>query len=187
MPVELEAKLRVADLLAVRQRLRAAGASEDGDVLETNAFFDTPDRALLARDSGLRLRTSRSMWQPEDRHVVTFKGPRKPGAVKAREEIEFAVSDVSAARRLVEALGYRLDLSFEKRRSTWSLGECEVVLDELPLIGSFVEIEGPDVASIEAVRRTLGLEDEPLLTDSYAAMLSAEIARRGLTSRELKF
>jgi adenylate cyclase class IV len=62
-----------------------------------------------------------------------------------------------------------------------------VVLDELPLIGSFVEIEGPDVASIEAVRRTLGLDAEPLLTDSYAAMLSAEIARRGLSSRELKF
>lgn len=186
MPLELEAKVRVAEFAAVRARLRAAGAVEEGDALEVNTYFDTPDRALLSRDSGLRVRTTRSIWQKQDRHVVTFKGPRQPGDVKAREEIEFSVESADGAARLLAALGYNPDLSFEKRRETWSLGDCEVVLDELPLIGRFVEIEGPSVEAIESTRGSIGLGGEPLITDSYIAMLVRACRERGLADRMLK-
>ena len=50
MPVEIEAKMKVDDLSVVRERLKQAGAEHDGAVLETNVFFDTDDRSLLAAD-----------------------------------------------------------------------------------------------------------------------------------------
>jgi adenylate cyclase class 2 len=187
MPLEIEAKMRVSDLAEVRRRLRAASAHADGELLEINRYFDTPDQALLSRDSGLRVRTTASMWQTQTRHVVTYKGPRQAGELKRREEIEFEVSDADLAGQLLTNLGYQPELSFEKRRETWSLGGCEVVLDELPLIGSFVEIEGPSIDAIESVRRSLGLGDAPLVSDSYIALLVAACRQRGIRDRFIRF
>lgn len=186
MPVELEAKVAVADFAPITERLRALGARDEGEVLETNTYFDTPDRALLAADSGLRVRSVRRPGSQPDRHVITFKGPRQPGAVKAREEIEFAVGDAELAGRLLSALGYRPDFSFEKRRRTWSLGDCEVVLDELPLLGRFVEVEGPGEHAIRRVLADIGLDGRPLVGDSYIAMLVDACARQGITERFLR-
>ena len=47
-----------------------------------------------------------------------------------------------------------------------------VELDELPVIGRFVEVEGPDEAAITAVVRRLGLTGPPI-TDHYIALVSA--------------
>src|SRR5205823_1530650 len=60
MPLEIEAKMKVADFEPVRARLRKLGATRVGEVLETNAFFETADHALLREDRGLRLRTNRN-------------------------------------------------------------------------------------------------------------------------------
>lgn len=187
MPVEIEAKIRVDDLSEVRRRLRAAGAAEEGDLLEVNRFFDTPEHALRSRDSGLRVRTTTAVWQKSPRHVITFKGPRQPGELKRREEIEFEVSDADAAAEMLARLGYRPELAFEKRRQTWALGECEVVLDELPLIGSFVEIEAADADAIERARGQLGLDRSPLVHESYIAMIVAACRQRGIEDRFIRF
>ena len=57
--VELEVKLKVESLGPVRERLREIGAEYAGEVLETNRFFDTPDRSLMTSDRGLRIRSNR--------------------------------------------------------------------------------------------------------------------------------
>ena len=55
--------------------------------------FDAANRALLRDDRGLRLRTNRNVETGEVEHVVTYKGPRQPGAMKSREELEVKVSE----------------------------------------------------------------------------------------------
>lgn len=187
MPVELEAKVKVDSLAPTRQRLLDAGAERLGAVLETNTFFDTADRALLAGDRGLRLRIERDPETKADQAKVTYKGPRQPGPLKARHEIEFIVADPFAAEALFNALGFRTDISFEKRRESWRLGGCRIELDEMPLLGTFVEIEGPDAESVESVRLELGLSDHALITDSYVEMLVHELARRGGGQRVVRF
>ncbi|MHC5103080.1 MAG: hypothetical protein ACYSOQ_06655 [Planctomycetota bacterium] len=54
----------------------------------------------------------------------------------------------------------------------WKLDECEVCLDELPELGCFVEVEGPDEETISSVLRKLSLHNEPHITKSYASMMS---------------
>jgi adenylate cyclase class 2 len=186
MPTELEAKMKLRDAAAIRERLRALGAIDRGERFEVNAFFDTPDRTLLKKDSGLRIR---SMTKPDGAttHVITFKGPLLPGPLKHRTEIEFGIADASLARQLVEQLGYTLNLRFEKRRHTYDAGPCEVVLDELPHLGSFIEIEGPDEASVMQLREQLGLKDEPLISTGYATMLARAVERGELKSNDVRF
>ncbi|MEM6507068.1 MAG: CYTH domain-containing protein, partial [Planctomycetota bacterium] len=81
------------------------------------------------------------------------------------------VDNARDAALLLGALGYHHVLSFEKRRIRYELDGCNVELDELPIIGRFVEIEGPSEDAVLAVREKLGLSDEPLIRSSYIAML----------------
>ena len=187
MPVELEIKLKVEGLGEMREKLRALGADLKGSVLETNRFFDTSARTLYDAGKGLRLRTNSDMKPNQSCHIITFKGPRAPGPMKRREEIEVSVDDPDAATSILEALGYSITLSFEKRRETWQLGSCEVVLDELPLIGTFVEIEGPDEATIRHVQSQLDLGGRPTITRPYSGLLLDHLKAQGRSDRVIRF
>lgn len=187
MPLEIEAKMAVPDLQAVRDRLTALGAEPAGRTLEMNTFFDTEDRSLLAADEGLRLRRNVSEATGADEHVITYKGPRQHGQLKSREEVELTVASSDDAARLLESLGFVRMLAFEKRRETWKLGGCSVELDELPHLGPFVEVEGPADEPVLAVREQLGLVDRPIVKSSYVALLMGFLQERGNTKRIVTF
>jgi adenylate cyclase class 2 len=170
MPVEIEIKLKVDHLAPVRDRLRQMGATRVGEALETNVFFDTPDRALLASDCGVRLRRSRD-HSGHEQLVITYKGPRGEGEVKSREEIEVGVGHFDPAVTLLERLGYQRMLTFEKRRESWLVENCKVELDQLPHLGSFVEIECPSEADVHRIRAKLGLGDVHAVVSTYAVLV----------------
>ena len=179
MGTELEAKMQVDDHASLRERLRAAGATRVGMVMELNTFFDTPDHTLVAQDKGLRVRHTCDFESGAERHVVTYKGPQQDGDLKNREEIEMVADDGDQASLLLARLGYTPTLSFEKRRETWRVDECLVELDELPQLGCFVEIEGPDEEAVLEVREALDLDDRPLVKQSYIAMVDELLKSTG--------
>ena len=187
MPSEIEAKLKVDDLAPTRHLLKSLGAVLDGTHLELNAFFDTPDLALQRQDKGLRLRTRRNLIDGTQDAILTFKGPNQPGPFKNREEIETRVADPKAAAALLQALGFRQDLSFEKKRESWLFDRCHVELDEVPHLGFFVEIEGPDEATITAVRHKLALDDALPMKKSYIALLLQWMNEQGRNDTAIRF
>lgn len=56
---EVEIKLRVADIAAIRRGLRALGAHAGPRLHEANVLFDTPDGSLRRREMLLRIRVER--------------------------------------------------------------------------------------------------------------------------------
>ena len=60
-----------------------------------------------------------------------------------------------------------------------------MALDELPLVGTFVEIEGPDSGTIAHVQEILGLSRVPHTMDSYASLIDRELSRLGEGRREV--
>lgn len=192
MSPEIELKLRLADPQALRARLGALGAAACGRVLETNHIFDTPDGRLRRADCGLRVRTvqaldHQSAAESASGGVLTFKGPRTAAVFKVREEIETAVGDAAALIVILGRVGFQEVVVFEKRRETWHLAGCEVTLDELPRLGWFAEIEGPDGATIEAVRNRLGLSAATAVRETYIELAAAHGAAAPDGPRELRF
>jgi adenylate cyclase, class 2 len=186
MSEEIEAKMKVGDLAAVRKRLEAAGAVRVRKELETNAFFDAPDHRLQSADRGLRIRIAADE-AGSTRCLVTMKGPLQAGQFKSREEIQFSADDPEAVRKIFQNLGYRSTLSFQKRRETWLFGGCEVALDEMPYLGTYVEIEGKGEASISAARASLGLSDLPSISTGYISLLSRYLEEHGIKDRDIRF
>lgn len=187
MPHEIEIKIQVDAHDAVRQRLRERGAEPHGQILEINRIFDNAEHTLLATDRGLRIRECRGPRGHLARALLTYKGPKDPGPVKRREEIEVTIDDPAAAGALLEALGYAETVHFEKRRESWLLAGCEVELDEVPYLGCFVEIEGPDEPAIQRVRDEIGLGGSALVARSYIGLLVDYCARHQLPVTAIRF
>jgi adenylate cyclase class 2 len=187
MPIEIEAKMKVDDHAAIRERLHECAAEHVGEFLEINSFFDTEDRSLLAADEGLRLRQRRDLATNDEAFILTFKGPRQHGPLKSREEIELTVGSGHDAMDLLLSLGFARVLTFEKKRQSWRLDGCQVELDDVPHLGLFVEIEGPREDLVMSVRDKLGLSARPVIKASYIAMLMTHLQERGIADRVVTF
>lgn len=178
---ELEVKFYVNDLAEVEGRLQALGGHLITPRLhEVNLRFDTTDGELSRQFRVLRLRQ-------DDAARLTYKGPGEfQEGVRVRQEIEFTVGDFDAARRLLEALGYHVALMYEKFRTTYELEGVHITLDEMPY-GTFIEIEGPDPASIRQVQDRLGLDWERRVPESYTALFDQLRSALRLPFKDLSF
>ncbi len=178
---EIEVKYAISNLAALESRLKAIGAELiQARIFESNLRFDTPEGSLRNTSSVLRLRQDTAAR-------MTFKGPSVVDAgVRDRLEIEFVVSDFYAARSLIEALGYRVVMTYEKYRAMYNLGDVTVTLDEMPY-GNFAEIEGPDAESLRQVNQQLGLDWNAAVPQSYSEIFARLKEVKGWGFRDLSF
>lgn len=183
MYIETEAKLRVNSLEQIEHELADVGAEFIQQQLHTDSYFDVADRTLTESDSCLRLR--RQLVDGNERFSLTFKGPKEKDEFKKRREVEIEIQDGQSAEKLLLLLGYNKILVFDKKRQLWRFNGCEIALDELPLLGFFVEIEGPDSKKIADVQGSLDLSDLPHISESYASLMEEKLQQLGKKEREI--
>ena len=181
MAQEIEAKVRIADPAAFRRQMAERSESGGETVFEDNRLFDDPAGTLRRRGAALRVREERPAGGGELlRATLAYKGPRAEGNLKRREEIEVEVQAASPLVLIFQAMGLRETFRYQKRRSVWRVGECEIALDELPHLGWFVEIEGPTERAVRAGLEALGLADAELLSADYIQLLTERLKSLGL-------
>jgi adenylate cyclase, class 2 len=207
---EIEIKLRVPDVNALRRKLKKLGArviaseaaAKDGRVHEWNTLYDTPQGGFARHGQLLRIREESAgsagptlnTGKREARCVLTYKGPAEQSAPasrhKVREEIEADISDPAPMARILEALGLRGWFHYEKFRTTfsfpakaaWAKGLL-IELDETPS-GDFIELEGPAEA-IDRAAKELGYSEADYITKSYLALHIEICAKQGKTIAQL--
>jgi len=179
--IEKEAKFYIRDLKKIEQQIiTLGGVIVQPRVFESNLRFDTPKRELSASYQVLRLRR-------DTRARMTFKGPADPNSeVSARLEYEVEISDFATGRHILKALGYEVITIYEKYRTSYSLDDVEISLDEMPF-GSFMEIEGADTRHIQAMAGKLNLKWENRSALSYLRIFSQVKEQLGLSMRDLTF
>jgi len=161
---ETEVKFFVRDLKRIEAGLLERKARLiQARVFERNLRFDLPDGGLRAKGEVLRLRQD-----TESR--LTFKGASQiVEGIITRPELEFTVGDFESARKFLEALDYRQVAVYEKYRTVYELGDCHIMLDEMPY-GDFTEIEGTIAADIRSTAETLELDMAAAVKDSYLGL-----------------
>jgi adenylate cyclase, class 2 len=157
MSIEIEKKYRLDKrrLVGLTAKLGDLGAEFRGEVFEENYLHR--GGLLDERAAVLRLR------KIGDRTILTYK-ERIGGDsdIKHRIEYETDVENVVAMEQIIQSLGYKLSVVYEKHRKTWHFLDVEVVLDELPF-GYYMEIEGEvdAISKAEKVLEIKDLESEP--------------------------
>jgi len=173
---EIEAKLKVDSHEPIEEKLKAQGALSEGHLMQTDIYFDHENLQLINNDECLRIRKQAS--DSEEKIFLTYKGPKEKGNYKKRREIELRISDAESAEKLLTALGYEKEIFVEKERHRWRLGGCEVLLDNVKQLGTFVEIEGPDAKAIETIQNDLQLDNLPHIQESYAHLITEKLVHQ---------
>jgi adenylate cyclase class 2 len=142
--LEIEIKLRVTDVRALRRRLMQLRARVvTRRTYESNTLYDTPKKDLARRGQLIRIRTeqpssttARKNRTLPPKALLTYKGPppksgmtirqanderRSKSRYKVREEIEIAVSDGEQMGRILGALGLCPLFRYEKFRTTYAI------------------------------------------------------------------
>jgi len=199
---EIEIKLPVPDITAIRKRLRSLHAREiTSRTHESNTLYDTPGGELRRRGQLIRIRIeqpaqARGKKSPshDPSAVLTFKGPQRSARrdpkssvrgtnlsrFKIKEEAEVTVSSAMAATRILSALGLRSGFRYEKFRTTYRLSsvpQVKIELDETP-VGTFLELEGT-ASAIDRAATLLGYNRSDYSTATYGSLYLAECRRNG--------
>jgi adenylate cyclase class 2 len=185
MALEIELKLKVESFEPIAQKLKQLGAEFEGDFLQIDSYYDDNKDSLVKSDRCLRIR--KHINHVGEAIELTYKGARENHRFKSRREIGIKVDKAQDLAELFEQLGYTPRLTLEKKRSLWDYKNCKVALDELPLVGKYVEIEGPSDTIIEQVQKELGLENIQHQPLSYAHLMEEAIKKAGLKTRNISF
>src|SRR5438876_9998349 len=117
MAIEIEKKYRLNKkrLVELTAKLGELGAKFAYETFEENYLHR--GGVLDERNSVLRLRKT------AEKTLLTYK-ERVESFTDFKHQIEFEteVSDVEATEGIIEKLGYRLSLIYEKHRKSWHLG-----------------------------------------------------------------
>jgi adenylate cyclase, class 2 len=143
MSFEVEVKYRAVNHDHLLARLLKAGAVAGPVVDMVDTYFSHPVRDFARSNEAFRIRR----LGQENR--ITYKGPRRSGPTKTREEIEIPVApgldQFERLLKLLENLGFRPVATVRKRRETFHLAfhdhELEIALDTVEGLGPFAEIE----------------------------------------------
>lgn len=180
--IEIETKFYVRDLKKIETRLQALGAQlVQPRQFEQNLRFDLPDGSLRKTYRVLRLRQ-------DEKAVLTYKGPGSNAVdgIRAREEWEVIVSDFATTQKILESLGYDIQFIYVKYRTTYTLENSHVMLDEMPF-GLFVEIEGEKQPDVLTLAEHLNLDKDGAIPDSYQVLFERVKDALGLSFRDLTF
>jgi len=150
MNFEVEVKYRAVDHDHLVQCLVRLEAVTGETIDHEDIYLSHPARDFAQTGEAFRIRR----LGQENR--ITYKGPRRSGPTKTREEIEIPAGtgpdDLRRLLALLENLGFRPVATVRKRRESFHLTfhehELEIALDTAEGLGPFAEIEA--LASGEA-------------------------------------
>ncbi|MFL5605246.1 MAG: class IV adenylate cyclase [Gemmatimonadaceae bacterium] len=176
--LEVELKSVVDDEARRRAAVERAGATLVFTGRLEDRRYDTPDRALSARDEVLRLRTYRT--PSEKRAELDWKGPtRREDGYKMREELDVHVGDPDALARLLERLDYRVTMAIDRTIVQYDLGGAMVRFERYPRMDDLVEVEGT-ADQIEHAIAVLGLPREGFTSERLTDFVRRYEARSGV-------
>ena len=161
--LEVELKSVVDDVERRRANIERAGAVIVYAGRLEDRRWDTPDRALFAKDHVLRVRTYRS--DAGVRAELDWKGPtRREGGYKLRDELETKVSDPDVLGEILVALGYEVSIAIDREIVQYDLQGTMIRFERYPRMDDLVEVEG-EPEEIERAIAILGLPRAGFNTD----------------------
>lgn len=146
-------------------------------VLQRDEYYDSSDNQLRNQDLVLRIRTI------GNERMIALKSPRVqlPSGMSKRIELEFSSTDGSKVEEQLKQQGLKAYQIQEKERWTFVHDDSEILLDRLPFIGSFVEIEGPDEKTIQEIVKSLSLTSHEVVLKNYGELMRSKFKELNLS------
>lgn len=179
MKHEYEAKFLSIDVADLKARLKDLGAVQAFPrTLLTRKIFEND---ALAVGAWVRLRDEGT------RSTLTLKQVTDATTIDGTTEIETEVTDLHAMAEILAHLGLAEVRYQENYREEWRWGETAFDFDTWPGLPTFVELEGPDEASVRQAAAALGLDYSQARFGSVDEIYKTELGRDILAEPTLLF
>jgi predicted adenylyl cyclase CyaB len=136
-------------------------------LLQLDEYFDNLESQLKKQDLVIRIRTIGTQ------KIIALKSPRVmlESGMSHRIELEFEALAGEKVQEQLANQGLKSLEAYEKERWTFVANDCEIVLDKLPFIGTFIEIEGPSEAAIQDLVKKLKLSENSIISKNYGELM----------------
>lgn len=121
------------------------------------------------------------------RSTLTLKQVTDATTIDGTKEIETEVADLHAMAEILRRAGLTEVRYQENYREEWRLGEVAFDFDTWPGLPTFLEIEGPDEASVRQAADLLGLDYSQARFGSVDEIYKCEAGRDILAEPTLLF
>ncbi|MEV8517437.1 class IV adenylate cyclase [Dactylosporangium sp. NPDC051484] len=176
---EYEAKFLRIDVAGLKAKLISLGAVQAlPRTLLTRKIFEND---TLDTGAWVRLRNEGT------RSTLTLKQVTDATTIDGTTEIETEVADLHAMAEILRCLGMREVRYQENYREEWRLGEIIFDVDTWPDLPTFIEIEGPDEASVRHAADLLELDYSEARFGSVDEIYKSETGRDILAEPTLLF
>jgi predicted adenylyl cyclase CyaB len=169
--INIEIKARTNNASAIRQFLLSNGAEFKGTDHQTDTYFTVPKGRLKLRQGNI------------ENNLIWYERNDQPGPKQSNFQL-VAVEDAEGLRSILsKTIGIKIVVA--KKREIYFIDNVKFHLDELPELGSFVEIEASNKTAdlpVEQLREqcnhymlAFAIEEKDLVYNSYSDMLLASL------------
>lgn len=132
---EIELKFRVNNLNEILESLHNLGCKLTKEVTQNDTIYVMNLLDTESKEGSVWLRVRKS----SDKIELNYKKQSK--RKMESEEIEFEVSSYEKANAFLLALGYKPWVEVNKKRRYSKYQDCNICIDEVERLGSFIELE----------------------------------------------
>lgn len=169
MNIEIEKKYKISDYEETKAKVEKLGAKTISLKTTNDRYFEVPQE--VARTKYLRIRFDKG----EDSGTLSYHEVIDDLQTK---EWEISVDQADVAQQILEKLGFQPEVDVYKEREKFQLEDSEIVLDKVKNLGNFIEIEAPNLETLEKIAHNLGLEEKNIITDAGYPDLIKELKKR---------
>lgn len=168
--LNVEIKARYADPAKARNYLTQNGAAFKGRDAQTDTYFNVARGRLKLREGAI------------ENNLIFYERPDQAGPKDSHFQLVKVPDAVALKAVLSQSIGIRIVVT--KIREIYYIGNVKFHIDEVPGLGSFVEIEAGNIladltqaellAQCRHYMNELGIEEAQLLDRSYSDMLAPD-------------
>lgn len=178
---EIETRTVIKNIDGIRKKLEELNFIYKGKYEQHDIMLDTPNADIFNSRRKLRIRIE------NDKVELTYKGKfENRNDVAKREELNVNINkeDVEKYIRIFSGIGYGICFQIKKTRELWKKNNVQVTVDNWPIIGNILEIEGNE-EEIMVLANKIAPDNEfknYLLKDLF----KEKMCKTGKTMEELK-
>ncbi|MEW5758529.1 MAG: class IV adenylate cyclase [Candidatus Omnitrophota bacterium] len=151
--MEIELKFKLNNTEEIKNKLNKIKAKFLGKAKEADIYFKSPSFSKNNKELIFRLRDYGK------KGLLTLKyGGSDTKFFKQRNEIESFVDSAKSILYILKRLGFKESMRKEKIRETYRLDSCLLLVDKLPFLGYFLEIESSSQRKIKKIVNKLELD-----------------------------
>lgn len=179
---EIEIKYQLNDKSKLIEKLERLGCVMSDTNIQKDTIYVSDLNHIENTPESIFLRVRK------DNDKIQLNAKRHEKVMQSRKEVEFEVSSYEEANKFLELIGFEKWVEVNKERVHTIYKDCNICIDEVETLGSFVELEyvvddeteeEKILKKIEEIAKEIGIDTKEIVNQYYDEMIAERNKENG--------